>query len=320
MFHSMRGLRSVPSLVGFAVVTLATVQASAAGAKVAALVPQIRPIAAPELRDRFHEAVARGLTSGGEEVLSAAETRMRLGASEELLGCSGAAACVAHVTQTLKVDQAVASEIDISGKEYSIKLRLVDAAGKELTKADETCDICTVKEADEAVVRTATRLALAAKALPTETPPVATTEPPKAETPPPKVEVTPPPAKVETTVTTPEPTPAPVQPDNNRKMFPWRPLAIASAAVGLVGLAVGIPLLAIDGRPTCDLPNPRTACPNVYNTVGGGATLLTFGILGAAGSGVLFYLDHRARKRAAHPTVALFPIEGGVYVTAGGRF
>ena len=84
-------------------------------------------------------------------------------------------------------------------------------------------------------------------------------------------------------------------------------------------MAVGIPLLAIDGHPTCSLPNPRTSCPNVYNTGGGGAAMLTFGIAGLAASGVLFYFDHRARNKP-HPNVVVIPTAGGAFVSTGGHF
>ena len=289
----------------------------------AALIPAVKPAAAPELRDRFHEAVTRGYQAGGEEMIGAAEVRLRLGASEEMLGCSGPGACVARIAQNLHIDRAVASEIDVNGKDYVIKLRLLDAVGRELAKVDEPCDICTVKEADDAVARAATKLAAAAKALPAQ----ATSPPATAETPPaPKVETPPPAPKVETpppvvAAPTPEPTPAPVAPQREQqKMFPWRAVAITSLVVGVVGIVVGAPLVAIDGNPTCSLPNPRTACPDVYNTVGGGAAMLTIGIAGVAASGVLFYFDHRARKRAAAASVAVTPLVGGAQLTAGGRF
>jgi hypothetical protein len=306
----MRRLRGVASLV----VLLASTSAGAAP-HVAALIPLTKPTAAPELRDRFHEAVTRGF---GEDALGAAEVRLRIGASEEMLACTGSGACVARIAQNLRVDRLIASEIDVTGKDYVIKLRLLDAVGRELAKVDEPCDVCTIKEADEAVARASGKLAAAGKALPPETPPPAVVEtpppPPKVETPPPKVE-TPPPAKVEVPPAATEPTPAPV---HEKKMFPWRAVAITSLVVGVVGIAVGAPLVAIDGNPTCSLPNPRTACPDVYNTVGGGAAMLTLGIAGVAASGVLFYLDHRARKRAT--TVTLLPTQGGVYLSAGGSF
>jgi hypothetical protein len=294
-------------------VLLASTSAVAAP-HVAALIPLTKPTAAPELRDRFHEAVTRGF---GEDALGAAEVRLRIGASEEMLACTGPGPCVPRIAQNLRVDRVIASEIDVTGKDYVIKLRLLDAVGRELAKVDEPCDVCTLKEADEAVARASGKLAAAAKALPPETPPPAVVEtppPPKVETPPPpKVET--PPAKVEAPPAVTEPTPTPV---HEKKMFPWRAVAITSLVVGVVGIAVGAPLVAIDGNPTCSLPNPRTACPDVYNTLGGGAAMLTLGIAGVAASGVLFYFDHRARKKAT--TVTLLPMQGGAYLSAGGSF
>lgn len=316
----MRRLQGAATLLGFAACLVVSGSAGAAG-RIGALVPQVKPAAAPEVRDRFHEAVTRGLQTGGDEVVPAAEVRLRLGATEEMLSCGGTGACVARAAGALRVERVVATDIDVAGKDYTIKMRLLDAVGRELAKSDEPCDICTVKEADEAVARAATRLALAAKALTdvapkAETPPAV---PPKAETAPPKVE-SPPPKAEPLTAMTPEPTPGTSGSvtKNERKRFPWRAVAISSLAVGLVGVVVGIPLLAIDGQPTCSAPNPRTSCPDVYNTVGGGATMLSLGIAGIAASGVLFYYDHRARK--ARPTVMLLPTQGGVYLSAGGRF
>lgn len=315
----MRRLRSVAALLVLGALFVSAGRASATG-RVAALVPQVKPAAAPEVRDRFHEAVTRGLQSGGDEVVSAAEVRLRLGATEEMLNCAGGGPCVARAAQTLRSDRLVSTEIDVSGKDYAIKMRLLDAVGRELAKTDEPCDICTVKEADEAVVRAAGKLAAAGRALAGES-----TTPPRTENPPPppKVEASPPSPKVETppTVGTAVPPMSDQPPSTQRekKGFPWRPVAIASLAAGIAGIAVGIPLLVIDGEPTCSLPNPKTACPEVYNTVGAGATLLTIGVAGVAASGVLFYLDHRARTRP-RSTVMVLPMVGGVYVTAGGRF
>jgi hypothetical protein len=317
----MRSLRSAAPLLGVGVVLVLAGPASAAD-RVAALVPQIRPPAAPEVRDRFHEAVTRGLQTGPGEVVPAGEVRLQLGASDEMLNCAGGGGCVARAAQALRADHLVATEVDATGKDYTIEMRLLDPVGRELAKVDEPCDICTVREVEDAIARAAGKLAAATRALPSETtPPAPETLPPTATTPPtptPKPEPTPPP-KAE-----PPPTPSPASETPAaaapvRKGFPWRPVAISSLAVGLVGVVVGIPLLAIDGQPTCNKPDPKQSCPEVYNTVGGGATLLTFGLAGVAASGVLFYLDHRARKRA-HPTVSVMPLRGGAFVSAGGRF
>ena len=309
----MRRLQSAATLLGFGACLVLGGSASASG-RIGALVPTIRPLSAPEVRDRFHEAVTRGLQTGGDDVVVAAEVRLRLGAAEELLNCAGTGACVARAAQALRADRVVATDIEIVGKDYTVKMRLLDAVGRELATADEPCDICTLKEADEAVARAAGKLAAAARALPGEPlpkqesppPPPKVETPPKAETPPPKVELPP---------VAPE---SPSAGQRERKVFPWRPVAIASLAVGLVGVVVGIPLLAIDGQPTCNMPDPRKSCAEVYNTLGGGAAMLSLGIAGVAASGVLFYFDHRARK--SRPTVSLMPTPGGVYLTAGGRF
>lgn len=313
------------TLLGVGAVLAVGPTAAAAG-KVAALVPQIRPAAPAELRDRFHEAVTRGLQGGADEVIPAAEVRLRLGASEELLNCVGVGACVARASQALHADHVVATDIDQTGKDYAIKVRLLDPVGRELAKVEEPCDICTINEANEAVARAAGKLAAAAKTLPAEAaapketppPPVAKTEPTPPPPPPPKAEPTPPPVATPPPAPATEPTPS-VTAQKEHKGFPWRPVAIASLSVGLVAIVAGIPLLAIDGQPTCSLPNPRQSCPEVYNTVGGGATLLTLGLAGAAASGVLFYMDHRARKQA-RPTVMIMPTQGGAFVSTGGRF
>jgi hypothetical protein len=316
----MRSLRMSAALFGFAACLLVSPFARAAD-RVAALVPQIRPAAPNELRDRFHEAITRGLQTGSDEVIPAAEVRLRLGASEEMINCVGVGPCVARSAQALRLDRVVASEIDVSGKDYQIRLRLLDPVGRELAKIEEPCDICTVKEADDAIARAATKLASTARTLPTEGMSAVPPPPPqpKAETPPPpqpKAETPPPPPTPETT---PSPTTTPtVTTQPEQKMFPWRALAITSLVVGVVGIAVGAPLVAIDGQPTCSLPNPMQTCPNVYNTVGGGATLLTLGIAGALASVPLFILDHRARAKRL--SVMMAPTSGGALLSASGRF
>jgi hypothetical protein len=315
----MRRLRSIAALLAYVSVG-ASASVAIAGERVAPLLPQMRPQAAPELRDRFHEAVARGLAGGSDEIVPAAEVRMRLGSSDEMLACSGTGACVARSAQALRADKLVATEVDISGKTYAIKMRAVDAVGRELVKVDEACDICNVKEADEAVARAATKLATAVRALPPE----ATAKPPE-----PKEEATakpPQPPKADEPISRVEPTPEPLPTPAlsakpvEKKLPPWRPLAISAAVAGVVGLAVGISLLAIDGNPTCGKPDATHSCPEVYNTTGAGATLLTLGVLSGAASGVFFYLDHRARKKSQVAVIAVPMLSGGAFVSASGRF
>jgi hypothetical protein len=293
----------------------------AEGPRAAALVPELRPSGAPELRDRFHEAVTRGLRGMDGELLSAVDVRLRLGTSEDLLACGGQPSCVGRVATTLRTTRLIATEVMIAGKDYVIKLRLIDGSGRELAKADETCDICTVKEADEAATRAATKLTAASRLLPAEPPQVTERPAPRPTVKAPQKPVEPPPPLIGSPAQRPIETPPPAAADVHG--FPFRPVAIASLVVGVAGLAAGIPLTVIDGQPTCNKPDPKHACPEVYNTIGGGATLLALGVAGVAAAAPLFYLDYRSRHRKAVVSsleLRLGPTWGGAQATASGRF
>ena len=298
--------------------------AHAQAIRAAALAPQFKSGAStPELRDKFHDAVLRGLSGlsgpsgpNGElgEVLSGSETRQKLG--DELLTCGGQASCLQRALQALRVNRLVASELNVIGKSYSISLRLSDGAGRELTHADDLCEICTVREADEAVAKAAARLAAAARTFPVEAvagTPRPTAPPPPREEPPPVTSKTSPMQEPPPSVTPP--------PVKERRHVPWRPLAFSSLALGIVGLAVGIPLVVIDGRPTCDASDPVHQCKEVYNTVGGGGTMLALGALGLVASVPLFYLDWRDRHQAV-TSLRMFgaPSSGGGTLTLEARF
>jgi hypothetical protein len=220
----------------------------------------------------------------------------------------------------------------VFGKDYSIRLTLLDSAGREVQRLEETCDVCTVKEAEDAVTRAGVKVAALVRATPAAASAPPPPPPPKAAepVPPPPKPAAPPPPKP---AAPPPPAPAAAPPGATtaapvttrpaeRRGFPWRATAIASTVIGVVGLAIGIPLLVIDGEPTCDVPNPQKNCPEVWNTAGGGAAVLTLGVGGLAAAGVLFYLDYRSRHRPGTPAaVSVVPIAGGGgMVMAGGRF
>jgi hypothetical protein len=109
-----------------------------------------------------------------------------------------------------------------------------------------------------------------------------------------------------------------VAPKRERRKVPWRILGFTSLGVGIVGLGAGIPLLVIDGRPTCSAPDPTHQCPNLYNTAAGGATLVAIGVLGLIATVPLFYLDYRERHQAPVTSLRLDASPGGL--TLSGRF
>ena len=316
--------------VGIACVALAMAgsAASAQSIRAAALAPQWKGGGnTPELRDKFHESVVRGLGSltvptgpNGElgEVMTVQETKQRLG--EELLACSGQASCMSRALAALHINRLVATELSAVGKSYNISMRLFDGEGHELTHAEELCEICTVREAEEAVTKAASRLAAASRTFPLETaaPEKLDVIPHTKEPPPRPVTPVAPPATVVTAVApVAPPAPKPVVSGGERKRVPWRTLGFSSLGLGIVGLAVGIPLLVIDGRPTCSAADPTHQCPNLYNTAAGGATMVAIGAVALIATIPLFYLDWRDRNRTmsslrldASPSLGGLSLEG----------
>lgn len=124
------------------------------------------------------------------------------------------------------------------------------------------------------------------------------------------------------------PAPRAVAPEKPGKPFPLWP-ALAAAGVGVVGLGVGLPLLAVDGKgASCTgttLPNYAN-CESIYNTKGGGWALTALGLAGLVGTGVLLYFhftspSEEASASAGFQTVGVTPMpEGGAAMGITGRF
>jgi hypothetical protein len=292
---------------------LLCLSSSAWAGKVAALIPQVRPNASPELQNRFHEAVSRGLAGPDADVVPTGEVRLRLAESAELLGCAQPGICAARAATALKTERVVAVEVSAFGKDYIVRLVMLDSAGREIARTEENCDICTLKEADDAASRAAARLMLTARTNPNTAPP---TQPPPAKsepTPPTKTEPTPPAAKTE-----PVPPGVSAAPPLEKKRFPYKWVGVGSLILGVVGIAAGAPLIVIDGEPTCDLPNPRQNCKDVWDTKGGGAALVTIGVLGVAAGISLIVVDVVVKKRNTRLSVA--PTLGGAMLTSQWQF
>ena len=199
--------------------------------------------------------------------------------------CTGAGPCVARTAQALHVDRAVASEIDVNGKDYAIKLR---AARRRRARAGQGRRALRHlhrqgggrrrRRAPPASWRRRRRRCrrrrrpcrgrvAASRRRPRSRRPAAAAQGRRRR----RRRRAGGRAAREAT------TPPPVQ--SEKKTFPWRPVAIAVAGGRAWSASPSAsPLLAIDGDPTCATCRiPRTACPNVYNTVGGGAAMLTIG-------------------------------------------
>lgn len=149
-------------------VALALVAAPAAGARdVVPLAPAVEPAVTEGIRDRFHDAVARG---AGKGVLPASQVRDRLTALPHLAQCTSGA-CVAAVAATLQAEAVLTTKIERKGKNYTIRVQVLSPAGAELGKAAATrCEICTMHEAEVAVEKAAGEAMAAQAAAPSPTP------------------------------------------------------------------------------------------------------------------------------------------------------
>ena len=115
-------------------------------------------------------------------------------------------------------------------------------------------------------------------------------------------------------------------PPSRRRAMPMWP-AIAAAGVGVVGLSIGIPFIALDGTGhSCAGPDePGYAnCEQLWDTGTVGWIFTGLGLGALATSGVLFYFHYfgkKERRAASLPSLTITPTaNGGLYVGAGGRF
>jgi hypothetical protein len=282
---------------------------------VAPLVPVFKPAKADELVSRFHDALAAGLAGGGVQVISSAVVRKKADRP-----CASSRCAHAYANR-LKTTQAVGMTVETVGKNYTYSLRLFPARKPAV---EGRCDICTLMEAVRktkqlaqslavkikseaaAPAKAAVKKAAVKKAAVKKAPAKA---PLDAETPPDQLA----PKKAATGAPKKETTEQP-RTETRRSRWPLWPALVASG-VGVVGLAVGIPLLSMDGDPTNCRGTPRPDgrnCADLYATAGPGWAFTAMGLAGAVTAGVLFYLYLRspnaeASKKASSPKVGWLP-------------
>ncbi|MBI5480978.1 MAG: hypothetical protein HY906_19120 [Deltaproteobacteria bacterium] len=301
----MRRLRVVRGLATLLLVGAAG--SARAETRVAQLTPRVTPPATLEVVERFQVALAQSLERGrGLTVVPLAEVRLAQ-SQPDLLACN-AAGCLQRLASLLMATRLLAIDVRVVGKAYAVTVRVFDELGREVGRAERHCEICTLSEAEQTIARIGAEVELK----------LATAPPPPVR-PPATLPGTPPtPATAPSTAPWVSPTP-PVPPPppkptlgSRARGWNWKVIGFVAAGVAVVGIATGAPLAAFGGDPTCDLPEPRKTCPRVYATTGGGATLLTFGLLAAATSGTSFYLHYRWRGTRVEVTPTPTPRGGAV--------
>jgi hypothetical protein len=301
----MRRLRVTRVLA--AVLLVCAAGSAGAQTRVAPLVPRVTPPASVEVVERFQAALAQSLMRGRNvSVVPLQEVRLAQ-SPPDLLACN-AAGCRQRLASLLMATRLVATEIRVVGKAYAMTVRVFDEHGREVARTERHCEICTLVEAEETLARAGADLE----------PKLAAAAPPLATLPlrPPATMPTTAPSTAPWAAPTPPVPPPPPKPTllERARGWNWKVIGIVSGAFAVVGIVSGAPLVAMGGDPTCDLPNPRLTCPRVYKTTGGGATLLTFGLLAAAASGTSFYLHYK--WRGTRVEVAPTPTPRGGAVSA----
>ena len=250
-----------------------------------------------------------------ERVLSSITERIGTalgGAGYALVPADQAATCVAseggatdptHLSRTAGECEAQAAagvQVDASAMGYAMRLLLVGSDGTVVADLQGSCDFCTEGEMVDrwselvgGVGAPTPALIAAAEAAQGggSVEPVAPVEP-----------VEPVDEGAESSVSVSD--------------IPWWVWAGGAASLALIGGS--IPLLVIDGDPTCD--GPLETCPEIYNTDAAGYTLLAVGIAGLGAVGVGLYLvladdeepDDAEGEAEPEAELALFPSLGGL--------
>ena len=301
----MRRLRLIRGLTTLAL--LAAAGGARAETRVAPLTPRVTPPASVEIVERFQAALAQTLArTRGLTVVPFGEIRLAQ-SRPDLLACDSAG-CLQRLASLLMAQRLCAMDVRVVGKAYAVTVRVFDELGREVGRAERRCEICTLSEAEETIARIGAEVELKLASAPPQPPPASRPVPPL-------VPATAPSTAPWATPTPPVPPPPPKPTLLQRAHgWNWKVIGIVAAGLAVVGIASGAPLVAIGGDPTCDLPAPRQTCPRVYATKGGGATLLTAGLLAAAASGTSFYLHFR--WRAYRVEVTPTPTPRGAAVSA----
>jgi hypothetical protein len=244
------------------------------------------------------EQISTNLTELGYAVLprdAAAECESETGTTDATGLSAAAGRCEAQA--------AIGLNIDASAMGYNLHFVLVGAEGTTISDQEATCDFCTEQEmvakwGELAAGSGAPPAALVAAAASDDT----GTEPGPDE----------PVEPVEPVVVE--------EPGSSFGIadVPWWFWAGAGTSLAL-SLGVGVPLIVIDGEPTCD--GPLESCPELYDTDALGYTFLAVGIAGLAAVGVGLYFviaddESEEGETDTEPTpeagIALVPGPGGL--------
>jgi hypothetical protein len=154
-------LAAVTAGVGFAALVAAP---RAASAKLRLAVPEFKidGDGTPALTLQRQDGFVLGLVRAGVQVLDPLDVSRRLEGSPELKGCESSP-CLKNLGRLLAVRYVLRVKIDVAGNSYKMVARLFSTEGDApaalpLATKSRTCDVCTVAEARDYMLRLADAL------------------------------------------------------------------------------------------------------------------------------------------------------------------
>jgi hypothetical protein len=262
-------------VVGMAAVLAVAGPARAAKPRIAVIGLSMGDVTA-EVRVKINAAVAGGLGASGADVVDSAATGRAM-AERGMIACD-TATCLTEIGRATGAAYLMRGAMEMTGRSYIIRLEMIDASTATVVDSrEDRCEICTENEAYETASVSAS--ALKAQVFKWRAP-VARAPQVTGAAPVPGGDDT---ALVGLT-TAPDGTPI------NRPLPPRRSRAVlwTAAGVAAASIAVGVTLIAIDGRGTCTPREPEDQCKELYRTQAGGLALTGLGLV-AAVAGALVY-------------------------------
>jgi hypothetical protein len=138
----------------------------------------MEPAKAPELANRFHDALAKGAAESNWQVIAPQKVRAQRG--DKAKPC-GRASCAAETAKAMNAKASALAHIKSVGKNYHIRVWILQGTQK-IAAGETRCDICTLREAldstEQAMAKAAKDARVKIPRGPVSPPVVAATKPP----------------------------------------------------------------------------------------------------------------------------------------------
>jgi hypothetical protein len=113
----------------------------------------------PALSNQLQDGFVLGLVRAGVQVIDTVDTARRLDGHPELQHCD-ASPCLKAIGQVMDVKYVARVKVEVSGNSYKMVARVFSTEGSApaalpITTKSRTCDVCTVAEARDSLVRLA---------------------------------------------------------------------------------------------------------------------------------------------------------------------